>query len=197
MHFPLKCVSCSAPSVSRNTPLLATFGYFWLLLRSTQTTFIPERIVFTVRSLAPSLPRRVVRFLYYFYKFSKNKSDPPPKFVFCFQTLTKGKNLRRVVCVENTPIGHPTGWTFVDHSRLPTQFGVSGVCRECVERRRHDLDAFDFEHLRQHLKMNFRHAFFSSENVMSVRSVPSSFPSDSLDSSLSVFLAFSVFIRPF
>ena len=134
------------------------------------------------------------------YKFSKKegKRNPPPpkKKVFATTRQIVFKISEELFAsTPNTPnTPDPlTGWTFVDHSLQTTRGGVSGVCRACVERRRHDLDAFDFVHLRQHLKRNFRHAFFSSENVMSVRSVPR----DSLDSSLSVFLAFSVFMRPF
>ena len=70
------------------------------------------------------------------------------------------------------------------------------MCRACQD--------LDLVHLRQHLKINFRHAFFSSENVMSVLEVTCSlistllsvsFESSSLD--FLDFLDFLVVVMPF
>ena len=77
-------------------------------------------------------------------------------------------------------------------------------CVECVRRVSGVCQAFpdlDLVHLRQHLKINFRHAFFSSENVMSVLEVTCSLISTllsvSFESSFLDFLDFLVVVMPF
>ena len=82
----------------------------------------------------------------------------------------------------------PTHWECVECVR-----SVSGVCQAFPD--------LDLVHLRQHLKINFRHAFFSSENVMSVLEVACSLISTllsvSFESSFLDFLDFLVVVMPF